>query len=52
MYLDEKRIMKNYVKDFFYIKKEDIDFTKDFKLEIKGVKNISSFIMDNYESEA
>ena len=51
MYLDEKRNMKNYVRDFYYIKKEDIDLTKDFKLEIKGAKDISPFIMDNYEFE-
>ena len=48
MNLDQKRVMKNYVREFYYIKKEDIDQTKDFKLDVKETVDISSLIMDQY----
>ena len=52
MMLDQKRAMKNYVKDFYYVKKEDLEMTKDYKLNIKTENiDISSLIMDNYEYE-
>ena len=49
MALDQKRAMKNYVREFYYVKKEDIEQTKDFQLEIKGKGDITSLIVDNYE---
>ena len=56
MILDQKRVMKNYVREFYYVKKEDIELTKDYKLEVKegnkGNINISSLIKDNYEYES
>ena len=51
MALDQKRIMKNYVREFYYVKKEDIEQTQDFKLKIKDNVDISSLIMENYEFE-
>ena len=48
MNLDQKRVMKNYVREFYYVKKEDIDQTKDFKLDVKETVDISSLIMDQY----
>jgi serine/threonine protein kinase len=51
MHLDQKRVMKNYVKDFYYIKKEDMEQTKDFKLETKGTEDISQLIMEQYKFE-
>jgi len=51
MYLDQKRFMKNYVKDFYYIKKEDMEQNKDFKLDIKCTGDISSLIMEQYKFE-
>ena len=43
--------MKNFVRGFYYVKKEDIDKTHDFKLEVKEDVNITSLIMDDYEFE-
>ena len=51
MLLDQKRPMKNFVRGFYYVKKEDIDKTHDFKLEVKEDVNITSLIMDDYEFE-
>ena len=51
MFLDQKRAMKNFVRDFYYVKKEDKDQVGDFKLEIKEPIDISDLIMDNYEFE-
>ena len=48
--LDQTRHMKNRVKQFYYIKKEDIDKTEEFKLEVNGKKDISSLIMDEYNA--
>ena len=50
MMLDQTRHMKNKVKQFYYIKKEDIDKTEEFKLEVNGEKDISSLIMDEYNA--
>ena len=41
---DQKRIMKNYVREFYFIKKEDLEQTKDFQLDVKGNIDISNFI--------
>jgi serine/threonine protein kinase len=49
MILDQKRVMKNYVRKFYYVKKEDMEQTKDFKLDVKENVDISSLIMDEYE---
>ena len=51
MYLDQKRVMKNYVKDFYYVKQEDIEQIKDFQINHKGTFDISSLIIDEYEFE-
>ena len=51
MFLDQKRPMKNFVKGFYYVKKEDIDEVHDFKLEVKEDIDINSLIMDDYEFE-
>ena len=51
MVLDQKRVMKNFVRDFYYVKKEDIEQTKDFKLDVKEPIDISSLIMEEYEFE-
>ena len=51
IYLDQKRVMKNYVKDFYYIKKEDMEQNKDFQLDTKGIEDISSLIKEQYEFE-
>ena len=51
MLLDQKRPMKNFVREFYYVKKEDIDKTQDFKLEVREDVNITSLIMDDYEFE-
>ena len=51
MILDQKRPMKNYVREFYYVKKEDIEQTSDFKLDVKESVDITPFIMDNYEYE-
>ena len=51
MVLDTKRVMKNLVREFYYVKKEDIEQTKDYKLDAKDNIDISSLIMDNYDYE-
>ena len=51
MVLDTKRVMKNLVREFYYVKKEDIEQTKDYKLNAKENIDISSLIMDNYDYE-
>ena len=51
MLLDQKRVMKNYVRGFYYIKNEDLEQAKDFKLEKKDNFDITSLIMENYEFE-
>ena len=51
MYLDLKRVMKNYVKDFYYIKKEDMIQSKDFKIDNKGLDDISPLIKEQYKFE-
>ena len=43
---DLKRRMKNIVKEFYYVKKEDVEKTKDFELDLKGNVDISNFIKD------
>ena len=51
MVLDQKRVMKNFVREFYYVKKEDIEQTKDFKLDVKENFDISSLIKEQYEFE-
>ena len=51
MYLDQKRVMKNYVREFYYVKNEDLEQTKDFKLDVKETLDINSLIRDEYQSE-
>ena len=51
MALDTKRVMKNFVREFYYVKKGDYDQTKDYKLNAKENIDISSLIMDNYDYE-
>ena len=34
---DQKRAMKNYVREFYYVKKEDTPQTEEFQLTINGV---------------
>ena len=51
MLLDQKRPMKNFVRGFYYVKKEDIDKIQDFQLDAKEDIDITSFIMDDYEFE-
>ena len=50
MMLDQTRHMKNRVRQFYYVKKEDIEKTEEFKLEVNGTKDISSLIMDQYDA--
>ena len=52
MYLDQKRAMKNYVREFYYVKNEDLEQTKDFKLDVKETLDINSLIMDEYKYES
>ena len=51
MYLDQKRVMKNYVREFYYVKNEDLEQTKDFKLDVKETLDIHSLIKDEYQYE-
>jgi len=51
MMLDQTRHMKNRVRDFYYVKDEDVDQSGDFQLEIKGSNDISSLIMDQYNEQ-
>ena len=41
---DQKRIMKNYVRDFYFVKKEDLEQTKDFQLDVKGNIDLSNLV--------
>ena len=50
MMQDQSRHMKNRVRQFYYVKKEDIDQTEEFKLEVNGNQDISSLIMDQYNA--
>ena len=50
MMLDQTRHMKNRVRQFYYVKKEDIEKTEEFKLETNGNMDISSLIMDQYDA--
>ena len=50
MMLDQTRHMKNRVRQFYYVKKEDIEKTEEFKLEVNGTNDISSLIMDQYDA--
>ena len=51
MMLDQTRHMKNRVRDFYYVKDEDVDESGDFQLEVKGNKDISSLIVDQYNEQ-
>ena len=44
MYRDQKRIMKNFVREFYFVKKEDLEQTKDYKLDLKGNIDTSNSI--------
>jgi serine/threonine protein kinase len=46
MKLDQGRMMKNKVRQFYFVKKEDIAQTQEFQLEINGDKDISNLIID------
>ena len=46
MHKDQKRIMKNIVREFYYVKKEDLKPTKDFQLDTEGNVDISNFIKE------
>ena len=46
MKLDQGRMMKNKVRQFYFVKKEDIAQTQEFQLEINGNKDISNLIID------
>ena len=48
MMLDQGRMMKSKVRQFYFVKKEDIDQTQEFQLEINGSENISNLIMDQF----
>ena len=60
MKLDQMKPMKSKVREFYFVKKEDLDQTQEFQLEINGkVENtetnenkvdISSLIMDQYDA--
>ena len=57
MKLDQNRPMKNKVKEFYYVKKEDIGQTQEFQLEINGkIENpednidISTLILEDYDA--
>ena len=50
MMMDQSRHMKNRVRQFYYVKKEDIEKTEEFKLEVNGSQDISSLIMDQYNA--
>ena len=51
MILDQKRVMKNYVRDFYYVKKENSEQVKDFQLEMKENVDITTLIMEDYDCE-
>jgi serine/threonine protein kinase len=51
MKLDQSKPMKNKVREFYYVKKEDIDKAQEFELEIKGDnEDISSLIIEQYDA--
>ena len=50
MMLDQPRHMKNRVRAFYYVKKEDIEQTEEFKLEVNGNQDITALIMDQYNA--
>ena len=51
MKLDQQKKVINTVREFYFVKKEDIDKAQEFKLEIKdNTKDISSLIIDQYEA--
>ena len=50
MMMDQSRHMKNRVRQFYYVKKEDIEKTEEFKLEVNGSQDISALIMDQYNA--
>ena len=57
MKLDQVRPMKNKVREFYFVKKEDLGQTQEFQLEINGKTenieenvDISSLIMDQYDA--
>ena len=43
---DQKRIMKNYVREFYFIKNEDLEKTKDFQIDVKGNIDISNLLKE------
>ena len=47
MMLDQGRQMKSKVRQFYYVKKEDIGQTQEFQLEVNGNVDISKLIMNN-----
>ena len=40
---DQKRIMENYVREFYYVKKEDAPQTEEFQLTVNGTLNTNGF---------
>ena len=51
MKLDQQKKVINSVRDFYFVKKEDIDKAQEFKLEIKdNTKDISSLIIEQYDA--
>ena len=43
---DQKRIMKNSVREFYFIKNEDLEKTKDFQIDVKGNIDISNLLKE------
>ena len=39
---DQKRAMKNYVREFYYVKKEDTPQTEEFQLTVNGILNTNN----------
>ena len=51
MKLDQQKKIINTVREFYFVKKEDIDKAQEFKLEIKdNNKDISSLIIEQYDA--
>ena len=44
---DQKRDMKNYVREFYFVKKEDIKQTEDFQLTVNSTLNTKEFNQKN-----
>ena len=40
---DQKRDMKNYVREFYFVKKEDVQQTEDFQLTVNSTLNTKEF---------